>query len=133
MAEGRLRPALPGAVATRLGEAAPGARLVLCAHSHLASLVRLSGGQIALNPGSVGCPAYADPAPPHPHVSEAGSPLARYAIVDIAEGAGAVTRCELLAVDYDYRSAARRALANDRPDWGRTLTTGWISDGTDAA
>jgi hypothetical protein len=43
--------------------------------------VRLPGGSLVVNPGSVGWPAYDDdrPAPP---VMEAGSPHARYAVVD---------------------------------------------------
>ena len=47
----------------------------------IASLAdRLPDGPTVLNPGSVGCPAYQDPSD-DPHVSEAGSPHARYAIV----------------------------------------------------
>jgi hypothetical protein len=35
-----------------------------------------------INPGSVGLPAYEDPSPPA-HVSESGSPAARYAVLQL--------------------------------------------------
>ena len=56
-----------------------------------------------LNPGSVGCPAYQDPGD-EPHVSEAGSPHARYAV--------ARTRIEMskLARDFDFNPFERKRL-----------------------
>lgn len=94
--DGRLLPAAAGTVAARLGETQAG--LILCAHSHLPGLLRLADGRVILNPGSVGCPAYADPTPPT-HVSEAGSPFARYAIAEIE--AGVLVGCEMIALPYD--------------------------------
>ena len=119
---GRLVRAAPGTIAERLG--AVDARLVLCGHSHLPHLVRLPGGSLVLNPGSVGCPGYYDPDPQRPHVSESGSPQARYAVV-MREGA-AVT-VEQIAVDYDHGAAAARAAANGRPEWAEALATGFLS------
>lgn len=89
--------------------------LMLCGHSHLPSIVSLASGATVLNPGSVGLPAYIDTEPPH--ISESGTPHARYAIVQ--DGA-----IELIALDYDHPSAARRAMENDRPDWAHFVTTG---------
>ena len=53
--------------------------LILCAHTHLARAVRLRDGRLMVNPGSVGWPGYRD-THPFPHVIEAGTPDARYAI-----------------------------------------------------
>lgn len=108
----------PAAIAARLGDTPP---LVLCGHSHLPRLVRLPDGPTVLNPGSVGCPAYQDPSG-DPHVSEAASPHARYAIVRrIAATIGA----ELIAVEYDHRAASARAAALGRSDWAHALATGY--------
>ncbi|MEO3471322.1 metallophosphoesterase family protein [Roseomonas sp. CAU 1739] len=117
---GRLLPASAEAVSARLGATA--ATLLLCGHSHLAGLLRLPDGRVVLNPGSVGCPAYVDPTPPSPHVSEAGSPLARYAIAEI-EG-GRLLGCEMIALGYDHEGAATQAEAAGRPGWAHALRTG---------
>ncbi len=117
--DGRLAEAAPEDVAARLGDAAAG--LVLCGHSHRAGLLALPDGRLVLNPGSLGCPAYADPTPPA-HVSEAGSAFARYAIVTLAEGA--VATAELVALAYDHAGAAARAAALGRSDWAQALRHG---------
>lgn len=117
--DGRLVPAPAALAAARLGAVEAG--LVLCAHSHLAALRALPDGRPVLNPGSVGCPAYADPTPPA-HVSEAGSPVARYAVAEIADGR--LLSAELIALPYDHEAAASRAEANDRPDWAHALRHG---------
>ena len=104
-------------IASRLGDTT--ANLVLCAHSHQPRVVR-SGRTLIVNPGSVGCPAYEDPGAPR-HVSETGTPHARYAIIDDDTGDWAVT---FVAVLYDWNRAAARAVANGRPEWATTLTTG---------
>jgi len=119
----RLVPDTPAAIAARLrtspvGEA-PG--LVLCGHSHQPRLMRLAGGPTVLNPGSVGCPAYQDPVD-DPHVSEAGSPHARYAVVSLS---GGMISADLVAVDYDHRAAAARAETFGRSDWAHALGSGY--------
>lgn len=106
------------AIAARMGAVA--ARLVLCGHSHRPDVVRLPGGPLIVNPGSVGCPAYEDTT----YVSESGSPDARYAIVE-AKGDGSFA-IELLAVPYDCEAAARRAEANGRPEWAHGLRFGFM-------
>src|SRR5262249_51510074 len=50
-------------------------RIVVLGHSHRPDLVRLPGGSIIVNPGSVGCPAYEDPTG-QAHVSQSGTPHA---------------------------------------------------------
>ncbi|MBK1661158.1 metallophosphoesterase family protein [Paracraurococcus ruber] len=119
VAEGRLRPAAAATVAARLGATA--ATLLFCAHSHLAGLLRLPDGRVVLNPGSVGCPAYADPTPPA-HVSEAGTPMARYAVAEVEEGR--LLGAEFVALGYDHDAAAARAAAHGRQDWAHALRTG---------
>ena len=88
------------------------ARLVLCGHSHRPDIVRLPGGPVILNPGSVGCPAYKDTT----YVSEVR--IAPRALCDgrrpRRDGEFSL---ELIAVPYEHEAAARRAEANDRPEW----------------
>ncbi len=118
-----VRPATEAEVLDRLGGSASGAwSLLLCGHTHLQRQMSLPSGVLVVNPGSVGYPAYADEAP-FPHVIEAGSPHARYAVVGDATGTWQVT---FHAVDYDWESAARTAEDNGRPDIARGLRTGRV-------
>lgn len=105
-------------IANRLGEA--NAQLVFCGHSHRPDIVKLPGGPLILNPGSIGCPAYEDGS----YFSEAGSPHARYAIVEThADDDFAI---ELFAIPYDSETAARRAEENGRQEWAHGLRTGFM-------
>jgi diadenosine tetraphosphatase ApaH/serine/threonine PP2A family protein phosphatase len=122
--EGRLVRAPVAAIRKRLGGLDPGCRILLCGHSHRTELVELPGGPIIFNPGSVGCPAYDDPTEPA-HVSEQGSPHARYGIVEFDVGGGPC-RFESVAVGYDHETAARRAAESGRPEWAHALRTGLI-------
>lgn len=118
--EGRLTLSGPKAIAERLsGAQAP---LLLCGHSHLPHVVQGPGGSLIVNPGSVGCPGYIDEAPPR-HISEAGSPHARYAIATRRREGWAV---DLIAVEYDWEGAAKRAGENGRPEWAKALATGFV-------
>lgn len=99
--------------------------VVLCGHDHVPRTVRLPDGKLIVNPGSVGLPAFADDLP-YPHVMEAGTPHARYAIVRRTEGEW---RAEHVAVGYDWESAATLACENGRPDWARWLRSGRASPG----
>jgi diadenosine tetraphosphatase ApaH/serine/threonine PP2A family protein phosphatase len=119
---GRLRLSSSDEVRSRLGGAA--ARVVACAHSHQPRLVHLSDGTAIVNPGSVGQPAYEALRSSTPHVSETGSPSARYAIIEFAGGAMGVT---FAVVEYDHLSAAHRAEENGRPDWAVALKTGYAN------
>jgi predicted phosphodiesterase len=113
------RPATEAEVIERLGESAT-VPLLLCGHTHLQRSLRLPTGAVVVNPGSVGWPAYADDRP-HPHVMEAGTPHARYAVVDDRSGRW---ETEFRAVDYDWDGAAAIADANGRPDVAGALRTG---------
>jgi len=121
---GRLVRAPLVAIRRRLQALEPGHRILLCGHSHRTELVKLPGGPVIFNPGSVGCPAYKDPTEPA-HVSEQGSPHARYGIVEIGE---AGDRFEAIAVGYDHEAAARRAVEGGRPEWAHGLRTGFMPD-----
>jgi diadenosine tetraphosphatase ApaH/serine/threonine PP2A family protein phosphatase len=96
--------------------------LILCAHTHLARAVRLSDGRLIVNPGSVGSPGYRD-THPFPHVVEAGTPDARYAILELAAGAWRVT---FRHVPYDHETMAALARQNGQPELASALATGWI-------
>jgi predicted phosphodiesterase len=124
--EGRLMRADLGRIARRLGSTE--ARIVLCGHSHRQELVQLPGGPLIINPGSVGCPAYHDPTG-RPHVSEAGSPHARFAILDLGASSG-LPKVEFRAISYDFEHAARQAEKNNRPDWAHALRTGTMAGQT---
>jgi diadenosine tetraphosphatase ApaH/serine/threonine PP2A family protein phosphatase len=97
-------------------------RLILCAHTHIARAVRLRDGRLIVNPGSVGCPGYRD-IHPFPHVIEAGTPDARYAILELADGAWRVT---FRHVPYDHDAMAALARRNGQPELASALATGWI-------
>lgn len=115
-----LRPATLPEVTHRAGTV--GASLILCGHTHLPKLVRLEDGRLVVNPGSVGLPAFAEKHPV-PYRIEAGSPHARYAILEETEGEWSV---QLLAVPYDWTQSADTAERCGRPDWARALRTGFV-------
>jgi diadenosine tetraphosphatase ApaH/serine/threonine PP2A family protein phosphatase len=94
--------------------------VVVCGHSHVPRVVALSDGRLVVNPGSVGIPAYTDDLP-YPHVMEAGSPHARYALLR-KEAAGWTV--ELVGVPYAWDEAARVARSNGRDDRAIRIATG---------
>ncbi len=98
------------------------ADLILCGHSHLARVAHLPSGQVIVNPGSVGSQAYFGNHPA-PHTVEVGSPHARYAVAERRAGAWTI---ELIAVPYDWESAARMAERFGNRDQARALRTGFI-------
>jgi putative phosphoesterase len=99
--------------------------VVLCGHSHVPRAVALPGGRLIVNPGSVGLPAYRDDFP-LAHAMEAGSPHARFALL---ERTAAGWRVEHVAVPYDWHAAAQEAADHGRPDWAEWLATGRASVG----
>lgn len=126
----RLRPdgAIEAAPVSAVEREAAGidASLFLCGHTHLARAVRLRDGRMVVNPGSVGCPAYRD-SRPVPHVVQAGTPHACYAILEQGAFGWDVT---FRQVPYESGAMARRAEAAGRPDWAAALTTGWLAGAT---
>jgi predicted phosphodiesterase len=118
--DGRFVPARRDILEARM-ENRGDARVVLCGHSHRQSVVSGPRGCLILNPGSVGCPVFADI--PFAANLEYRSPHARYAILTKTNGSW---RVELLALEYDWASASARALANGRPEWACALSTGAV-------
>jgi putative phosphoesterase len=95
-------------------------KIILCGHTHIPRTVTLSTGQIIINPGSVGLPAYDDDMP-NVHAMETYSPMASYAIL---EKKGNDTHVSHIKVPYDYDKAANDATSRGRDDWAHYLTTG---------
>ncbi|MGH7719234.1 MAG: metallophosphoesterase family protein [Gemmatimonadaceae bacterium] len=116
----RLRAATQQEIEERLGPVT--ADVVACAHTHVPRIVRSRRGQLLVNPGSVGLPAYEDD-DPHHYIVENGSPDSRYAVVERHNG---TWRAELIAVPYDHAAAARLARARSRLDWEVALTYGYM-------
>jgi predicted phosphodiesterase len=121
---GRLVPAPLGTLRKRLGRDGMAARIVLCGHSHQSGVVRVPEGPLVVNPGSCGLPGFRITRGEHPHVAEARSPHARYALLTLEEGGA--DRVDLLAVPYDWESAARKAEERNAPVWAQVLRTGFV-------
>src|SRR5471030_692256 len=83
--------------------------LILCAHTHIARAVKLRDGRMVVNPGSVGLPGYRANHP-LPHVVEAGTPDARYAILELVDGSCHAT---FRHVPYDHDAMAHGGRSRD--------------------
>ena len=97
--------------------------LILCAHTHIARAVRLRDGRLVVNPGSVGSPGFSYNVP-FPHLIEAGTPDARYAVLELASGSWRVT---FRHVPYDNHAMAALARRNGDSEFAAALATGWVS------
>lgn len=117
----RLRQATMKEIDARLGSV--DTAIILCGHTHIPRMVRASSGQMIVNPGSVGLPAY-DDIHPYPHVVETGSPDARYAIVEWLPGGWSAS---MITVPYEYRSMVKLAIERKRSDWAYALSSGCMS------
>jgi predicted phosphodiesterase len=98
------------------------ANLILCAHTHIPRCIRLLDGRTIVNPGSVGCPAYDDEEPVYHHM-QTGTPKASYAVI---EGQKCAWTISFRSVPYGADDASKLAARNGRPDWARSLATGWF-------
>jgi len=96
--------------------------LILCAHTHIARAVRLSNGRLVVNPGSVGVPGFSYHLP-FRHLIEAGTPDARYAILELVSESWRVT---FRHVPYDHNAMAALARRNGDAEFASALATGWI-------
>lgn len=119
---GMIRQSTLAELDSELNEEAGAASLILCGHTHIARIARLSDNALLVNPGSVGCPAYDDIAP-HPHVMQTGTPNASYAILEKQDAGWDVT---FRSIPYDHAAAAAQARANGRQDWAKGLESGWF-------
>jgi putative phosphoesterase len=111
--DGTLVLSRPDAVAKRLEGFQ--AELVLCGHSHIAGMALAPGNRLVVNPGSVGCPIFADN--PTASRNSARVPHARYAILTQQAGRW---NAEFISLAYDWDAAAARARANGREEWARS-------------
>jgi diadenosine tetraphosphatase ApaH/serine/threonine PP2A family protein phosphatase len=96
--------------------------LMLCGHTHIARAVRLGDGRLVINPGSVGSPGFSYNVP-FPHVIEAGTPDARYAILELVSGSWSVT---FRHVPYDHDAMAALARRNGDLEFASALATGRV-------
>ena len=94
--------------------------VVLCGHTHIPRVVELSHGQLVVNPGSVGVPAY-DDVDPVRYRMQTYSPHACYAIL---EHSGTGWNVSLERVAYNHQAAAELARSLGRDDWAQGIATG---------
>jgi len=94
--------------------------LIICGHTHIPRTVTLKSGQLIVNPGSVGLPAYTDDEPVS-HYMENFSPHASYAVLEKSKAGWTVQH---IKVPYDFQQAAEEAKKRQREDWVHFLITG---------
>lgn len=100
--------------------------VIVCGHTHIPRTVTLSIGQVIINTGSVGYPAYKDDLPTV-HKMQTYSPHANYTLIECVETEqGKRWQTEHIKVPYDYEAAAKLAAMNDREDWAFALRTGRV-------
>jgi putative phosphoesterase len=121
LADGQMRMAKAAEIRSRLGEQS--AELIACGHTHIPRSIKTVRGQLIINPGSVGLPAYEDNQPFY-HKVENGSPDARYAIVERQKNNW---QSLLISVPYHHKAMAKLALARGRSDWYVSLLSGFLS------
>jgi hypothetical protein len=94
---------------------------MVCGHSHTQRIVQLSDGSLLVNDGSVGLPAYEEPLRGTTVFVQAGSPHARYAMIELGPDTATAS---LVTVEYDWRAASARAAEAGFENWARWLS-GW--------
>jgi len=95
-------------------------KLICCGHTHISRTVNLSSGQLIVNPGSVGLPAYTDNDPVF-HSMESFNHYASYAIIEKDNSEWVVRHIQ---VPYDYQRAVNESKKRDHGDWAHFLSTG---------
>ena len=118
---GRLLPATAESLGQRIGDRRES--LILCGHSHHQHVAHAPGNRLVVNPGSVGCPRYADNT--DPFSAESCSPHARYAIATRRNRRWSI---ELFVLEYDWDAVARQARRNGFAAWA----TAFLGDQTGA-
>lgn len=100
--------------------------VIVCGHTHIPRTITLSTGQIIINTGSVGYPAYEDDLP-IVHRMQTYSPHASYALIKYVDNKqGKRWQTEHIRVPYNYEAAAELAAMNGREDWAFALRTGRV-------
>lgn len=121
VSESGIRVASASEVAERLGNIA--SPVVACGHTHLPRVVKTTKGQMIVNPGSVGLPAYDDKYP-FSHNVETGSPDARYAILEKKNESWLSMQ---ISVPYNFKSVVELAKKRNRMDWAIAMETGYMT------
>lgn len=102
--------------------------VIVCGHTHFPRTITLSTGQIIVNTGSVGYPAYQDELPII-HKMQTYSAHANYALVQCIETErGKRWQTQHVKVPYSHEAAAKLAVENGREDWAFALRTGRVMD-----
>ena len=94
--------------------------IILCGHTHIPRTVKINSGQLIINPGSVGLPAYTDNEPII-HSMENYCPHASYAVIDKNKAGWTIQQIKL---SYAFQKAVKLAKERQRDDWGHFLNTG---------
>lgn len=94
--------------------------VILCGHTHLPRVVELSSGQIVINAGSVGLPAYTDDLPVV-HSMQTYSSHASYTMLEQNSDGWKVQQ---MNIPYAVEDAVAAATRQERFDWARYLATG---------
>jgi predicted phosphodiesterase len=103
-----------------------GTAIIVCGHTHIPRLITLSSGQMVVNTGSVGYPAYEDELP-IAHKMQTYTPHASYALIECIETTqGRRWQTQHIKVPYDHEAAAKLASINGREDWAFALRTGRV-------
>jgi predicted phosphodiesterase len=121
MADGTPRPSDLASIEARA--ASIDALLILCGHSHIPRIIRLSDGRLVVNPGSVGLPGYRLATPKRYQV-ETGTPDACYAVAERRLDRWSVT---FRYVPYDPAAMAALARRKGMHDWANAIATGWVA------
>ena len=95
-------------------------KIVLCGHTHIPRTVKITSGQMVINPGSVGLPAYTDDEPIL-HSMENYCSHASYTIIESNKTGCAIQQ---IKVSYNHQKAAKMAKEQQRDDWWHFLSTG---------
>lgn len=95
-------------------------KVVCCGHTHMPRTVKLSTGQLIINPGSVGLPAYTDDKPII-HSMENYCSHASYSVIE-SNRHGWIN--QQIKVPYDVQLAVNECKKREREDWVHFLTTG---------
>ncbi len=95
-------------------------QLICCGHTHIPRTITLGTGQLVVNPGSVGLPAYTDDTPVL-HSMENFTPHASYSIIEKSDMGWIVQH---MKVSYDVQRAAQESKNRNHMNWVHFLQTG---------
>ncbi|SIN94465.1 metallophosphoesterase family protein [Halodesulfovibrio marinisediminis] len=98
--------------------------VILCGHTHIPRVVELSTGQLIVNAGSVGLPAFTDDQPTV-HSMETYSSHASYTMLETNSDGWNIQQ---MKIPYPVQDAVNAAAKQGRSDWAHYLATGRINE-----